>query len=152
MQVNEIMTRDPLSVRARGTVKEAAEGMREHGIGALPVVDERDELVGMVTDRDIAIRGVADGLGSETPVERVMTTELLFASSSDELDDVLSFMGERQVRRLPVIEERKLVGIVSQADIAAVAKPRHAAETLRSVSEPAASNAELRQGGAGLFS
>lgn len=144
MQIRDAMTKEPLSVRADGTIQEAAAGMRDAGIGALPVVDKSDQLAGMVTDRDIAIRAVAEGFGPETLVERVMTRRLIVAESSDELEEALSLMREHQIRRLPVVEDGRLIGILAQADIAAVTEPREAAETLRRVSEPAASQAESR--------
>jgi CBS domain-containing protein len=144
MQIRDAMTKEPLSVRADGTIQETAAGMRDAGIGALPVVDKSDQLAGMVTDRDIATRAVAEGFGPETLVERVMTRRLIVAESSDELGDALALMREHQIRRVPVVEDRRLVGILAQADIAAVTEPREAAETLRRVSEPAASQAESR--------
>jgi len=144
MQIRDAMTKEPLSVRADGTIQEAAAGMRDAGIGALPVVDKSDQLAGMVTDRDIATRAVAEGFGPETLVERVMTRRLIVADSSEELEDALALMREHQIRRVPVVEDRRLVGILAQADIAAVTEPREAAETLRRVSEPAASQAESR--------
>ncbi len=146
MQIKDAMAKEPLSVRTDATIQEAAAGMRDAGVGALPVVDKSDELAGIVTDRDIAVRAVAEGLEAETPVERVMTKQLIVVEPSDELEDALSLMRERQVRRLPVLEGDRLVGIVAQADIAALTEAREAAETLRSVSEPAATQAEQRPG------
>jgi CBS domain-containing protein len=144
MQIKDAMAKDVLAVRADATIQEAAAGMRDSGIGALPVVDTSDQLAGMVTDRDLAVRAVAEGLGAETLVERVMTRKLVVAEPSDELEHALSLMREHQIRRLPVIENEQLIGIVAQADIAALTEPREAAETLRSLSEPAASQADRR--------
>lgn len=146
MQIKDAMAKEPLSVRTDATIQEAAAGMRDAGVGALPVVDKGDELAGIVTDRDIAVRAVAEGFEAETPVERVMTRQLIVVEPSDELEDALSLMRERQVRRLPVVEGDRLVGIVAQADIAALTEAHEAAETLRSVSEPAATQAEQRPG------
>lgn len=146
MQIKDAMAKEPLSVRTDATIQEAAAGMRDAGVGALPVVDKGDKLAGIVTDRDFAVRAVAEGLEAETPVERVMTKQLIVVEPSDELEDALSLMRERQVRRLPVLEGDRLVGIVAQADIAALTEAREAAETLRSVSEPAATQAEQRPG------
>jgi CBS domain-containing protein len=144
MQIEDAMTKNPLSVRTDATIQEAAAGMRDAGIGALPVVDKSDELAGIVTDRDIALRAVAEGLEAETLVKRVMTRKLIVVESSDELEDALSLMREHQVRRLPVVEGHELVGILAQADVAALTGDREAAETLRSISEPAATQAEQR--------
>jgi predicted transcriptional regulator len=87
------------------------------------------------------------GLGSETLVGRVLTRQLAVVEPSDELEDALSLMREHQVRRLPVVEGDRLVGMLAQADIAALSGEREAAETLRSVSEPAATQAERRPKG-----
>lgn len=144
MQIKDAMAREPLCVRADATIQEAAAGMREAGVGVLPVVTDSGELAGIVTDRDIAVRAVAEGLGSETLVGRVLTRRLAVVEPSDELEDALSLMREHQVRRLPVVEGDRLVGMLAQADIAALGAEREAAETLRSVSEPAATQAERR--------
>ena len=144
MQIKDAMARELSSARVDATIQEAAAGMRDAGIGALPVVDKSDQLVGIVTDRDIAVRAVAEGLGAGTLIERVMTRRLIVAEPSDELEDALSLMREHQIRRLPVVEDERLIGFVAQADIAALTEPRAAAETLRSLSEPAASQAERR--------
>ena len=147
MQIKDAMAREPLSVRADATIQEVAAGMRDAGIGVLPVVTDKGELAGIVTDRDIAVRAVAEGLGSETLVGRVLTRRLAVVEPFDELEDALSLMREHQVRRLPVVEDDRLVGMLAQADIAALSAEREAAETLRSVSEPAATQAERRSKG-----
>ena len=144
MQIKDAMAKELLFVRQDTTIEEAAAGMRDAGIGALPVVDTSDQLAGIVTDRDIAVRAVAEGLGAETHVEHVMTRRLIVAEPSDELEDALSLMREHQIRRLPVVADERLIGIVAQADIAALTEPLEAAETLRGLSEPAASQAERR--------
>src|ERR687897_3836551 len=130
IQIKDAMARNPLSVRADATVQEAAAGMRDAGVGALPVVSDSEELVGIVTDRDIALRAVAEGLGSETTVDQVMTKQLIVVDASDEFEDALSLMRERQVRRLPVVDGERLVGMVAQADIAALIESGAAADTL----------------------
>jgi CBS domain-containing protein len=147
MQIKDAMAREPLTVRADATIQEAAAGMRDAGVGVLPVVTDNGELAGIVTDRDIAVRAVAEGLGSETLVGRVLTRRLAVVEPSDELEDALSLMREHQVRRLPVVEDDRLVGMLAQADIAALSAEHEAAETLRSVSEPAATQAERRSQG-----
>ena len=118
--------------------------MRDAGVGALPVVSDSEELVGIVTDRDVALRAVAEGLGPETTVDQVMTKQPIVVEASDEFEDALSLMRERQVRRLPVVEGERLVGIVAQADIAALIESGAAADTLRELSEPAATQAVRR--------
>lgn len=147
MQIKAAMAKEPLSVRLDATIQEAAAGMRDAGVGALPVVDRSDELAGIVTDRDIAVRAVSEGLEARTPVERVMTRKLIVVEPSDELEEALSLMREHQIRRLPVVEGGRLVGMFAQADIASLAEAEEAAETLRAVSEPAATEAERRPAG-----
>jgi len=144
MKIAEAMTKEPLSALADGSIREAAAGMRDAGIGSLPVVDREKQLVGMVTDRDIAVRAAGEGRGPETLVRDVMTEALVVVDESLDLKDALSLMSAHQIRRLPVISAGCLVGIVSLADVVAVAKPRQLAETLRIVSEPASSQAEKR--------
>jgi CBS domain-containing protein len=144
MQIKDAMANELLSVRQDATIQGAAAGMRDAGIGALPVVTGGDHLAGIVTARDIAVRAVAEGLGAETLVGHVMTRRLVVAEPSDELEDALSLMREHQIRRLPVVEGAWLIGMVAQADIAALSEPRGVAEALRDLSEPAASQAERR--------
>jgi CBS domain-containing protein len=144
MQINDAMAGNPLFVRTEETIQEAAAVMRDAGVGALPVVGDSEELVGIVTDRDIALRAVAEGFGPETTVDQVMTKQLIVVEPSDELEDALSLMRERQVRRLPIVEGERLVGIIAQADIAALIGAGEAAETLRELSEPAATQAARR--------
>jgi CBS domain-containing protein len=96
MQIKDAMTRDPLSVQTDATVQEAAAGMRDAGAGALPVVSDSEELVGIVTDRNIALRAVAEGLDPETTVDQAMTKQLIVVQASDELEHALSLMRERQ--------------------------------------------------------
>lgn len=144
MLIKDVMAAGPLSVRTDATIQQAAAGMRDAGVGALPVVNDTDKLAGIVTDRDIAVRATAEGLGSETPVERIMTRKLTVVEPSEELEDALSLMRENQLRRLPVVEGDRLVGMVAQADMASLAEEREAAATLRTVSEPAATQAEQR--------
>ena len=144
MQIKDAMANELLSVRQDATIQGAAAGMRDAGIGALPVVTGGDHLAGIVTARDIAVRAVAEGLGAETLVGHVMTRRLVVAEPSDELEDALSLMREHQIRRLPVVEGARLIGMVAQADIAALSEPRGVAEALRDLSEPAASQAERR--------
>jgi CBS domain-containing protein len=101
------------------SIRDVAKIMAEIDAGAMPV-GENDKLVGMITDRDIAIRGVALGKGPDTPVREVMTTEqVLYCYEDDEIEKVAKNMGDEQVRRLPVVnKEKRLVGIVSIGNIA----------------------------------
>jgi CBS domain-containing protein len=118
MRVNEAMTRDVRIVRPDQSIRDAAEAMRETDIGSLPVRDG-DRLIGVITDRDIAIRAVAEGLAPDTPIREVMTEEVCYCFDDQDVAEIAENMAEIQVRRLPVVDRNKrLVGIVSVADIA----------------------------------
>jgi len=119
MRVSEAMTREVRVATPGQTIRDVAKIMAEIDAGAMPV-GENDKLVGMITDRDIAIRGVALGKGPDTPVRDVMSTEqVLYCYEDDEIEKVAKNMGDEQVRRLPVVnKEKRLVGIVSIGNIA----------------------------------
>jgi len=118
MKVSECMTRDVRTVRPDQTVREAAQLMAEMDAGVLPV-GEKDKLVGMITDRDIAIRAVAEGEGPDTPVRNAMTHEVKYCFEDEDVGHVARNMGDLQVRRLPVLNRSKrLVGIVTLGDLA----------------------------------
>ena len=121
MQAQELMTRDPACCTPEDSVQKAAELMSQHDCGAIPVVDDEQSrhLCGMITDRDIAIRGVARGRGAETRVADLMTNDVESCSADADLKEVERVMTSRQVRRVPIIDaDGELVGIVSQADLA----------------------------------
>jgi CBS domain-containing protein len=119
MQVRDAMTHDVHVATPMQTIRDVARLMAEIDAGVLPV-GENDRLVGMITDRDIALRAVAKGLGPETPVREVMSKEqVLYCFEDDDVDDVAKNMGEVKVRRLPVVDRNKrLVGIISLGDVA----------------------------------
>jgi CBS domain-containing protein len=136
MKVKQAMTSEVRVVSPDQTIRDAAKLMAELDAGALPVA-ENDRLVGMITDRDIAVRAVAQGKGPDTPVREVMSAEkLLYCYEDEELDHVAKNMGETQVRRLPVLDRNKrLVGIVSLGDIAQSAGVRPAGTAIKGVSK-----------------
>ncbi len=118
MKVSECMSRDVRLATPDDTLQQTARTMAEVDTGVLPV-GENDRLVGMITDRDIAIRGVAAGKGPDSTVRDVMSPEVKYCFEDDDTDDVLRNMGEIQVRRLPVVNrDKRLVGIVSIGDLA----------------------------------
>lgn len=140
MLCREIMTPDPAWCRADDRVSEAAEIMRDRDVGAVPVVRE-GRLVGIVTDRDVALRLAAEGLDpGTTPVERVMTRDPRTCRPNDRLERVVEVMERQRVRRVPVVDgEGRLVGIVAQADLAEKAHaPLMVADLLEEVSRPGA--------------
>lgn len=136
MKVQDRMTRIVLVASPDNTIREAALGMAEFDAGVLPV-GEGDRLVGMVTDRDIALRGVALGKSADTLVSEVMTPEVKYCFEDEELEHVANNMGEQQIRRLPVLDRQKqLVGIISLGDVALSEGPLPAGGALAEVSRP----------------
>jgi CBS domain-containing protein len=136
MKVSDIMTRDVRLLKPDQTIREAANLMAEINAGALPV-SENDRLVGMITDRDIVIRAVAQGRPLDTKVVAVMSKEVLYCFDTDELEDVSRNMGKAQVRRLPVVNaDKRLVGIVSLGDLARSEDPATIGRTVTRVSTP----------------
>jgi CBS domain-containing protein len=137
MQIQEIMTRDVHTIEPDRTLRDAAIEMSKIGAGILPV-SEGDRLIGMITDRDIAIRGIGDGLGPDARVADVMTRDVKYCFEDQDLEDVGGNMADIQVRRLPVVNrDKRLVGIVSLGDLATSrggAIP--AGEALRGVARP----------------
>ena len=135
-KVCDQMSRDVQMTSPDQTIREAARAMADLGIGALPVA-EGDRLVGMVTDRDIAVRAVAEGLGPETLVRAVMTSDVKYCFEYEDLELVARNMGDQQVRRLAVLsQDKRLVGILSLGDVAAGAGPNPAGDALVGVSRP----------------
>jgi CBS domain-containing protein len=135
MQIRECMTRDFHIVSPQDTIQHAARVMAQIDAGFLPVGDN-DRLVGMLTDRDIAIRGVGCGCGADTKVSEVMTSEVKYCFEDEDEDDVLDQMADLQVRRLPVLNrDKRLVGVVSISDIAPD-DSAHAGEALCEITRP----------------
>lgn len=134
--VNEIMSTDVRVIAPDATLQRAAQMMQELDVGSLPVCKD-NQLLGMVTDRDITIRGVAAGLAPESAcVADVMTEDLQFCTVDQDTEEVMHTMGQTQVRRLPVINLKKeLVGIVSIGDLA-TRQVGHIDQTVRQISEP----------------
>jgi CBS domain-containing protein len=137
MNVCDCMTRDVSVVSPNDTLQQAAKIMGQIDAGILPVA-ENDRLVGMITDRDIAIRAVGEGKDPvQTRVRDVMTTEVRYVYEDDAISDAADNMAELQVRRLPVISrEKRLVGIISLGDIAREDEPRQAGEALQGIARP----------------
>lgn len=142
MKVREIMTRDPACCLRETPAREAAELMRQYDCGAIPVVEnmERRKLVGIVTDRDLAVRGLAEGKGPETPVLELMTDAPFGADPDDEIETVREVMMRERVRRVPVMgRDSVVVGMVAQADLArqdAAASDREVGRIVEAISEP----------------
>ncbi|HEY7235719.1 MAG TPA: CBS domain-containing protein [Gemmatimonadaceae bacterium] len=141
MKVQEVMTRNPLCVTPGDSIRDAAQLMKRHGIGIVPVVNEKrsNRLVGVVTDRDIAIRVIAEGLDGNARVSDVMSTDdIATCAADDEVQEAMETMATEQVRRIPIVDERgSLLGIVAQADIVRKGGDHARAElTVQRISEP----------------
>jgi CBS domain-containing protein len=137
MRVSEAMTRDVKICTPGQTIREVARTMGEIDAGAMPV-GENDRLIGMITDRDIAVRAVAQGKGPDTPVREIMSEHVEYCYDDEELDRVAQGMASVRVRRLPVVNrEKRLVGILSLGDVARREAQRNVvAEAVAEVSAP----------------
>jgi CBS domain-containing protein len=139
MMLKDVMTRDPVVIAPDAMLQEAAQVMRDIDSGVIPVCDGK-RLLGMLTDRDIAVRAAADGKDPKaTPVHEVMTSDIAYCFEDDDVQKAASAMEERQIRRLIVLDRDKgLAGIVSLGDLAVhTADDRLAGEVAEAVSEPA---------------
>ena len=136
MRVSEAMTRDVRVALPEQTIQDAAKMMGDMDAGVLPV-REGDRLVGMITDRDIAVRAVALGKGPQTPVREVMSPEVMYCFEDDDTDAVARNMADIKVRRLPVVNrDKRLVGIIALGDLAVVEGLRAAGEAVSEISRP----------------
>ena len=136
MKVRELMTTEPTTVEPKATLGEAATLMKQNDCGSIPVV-EGGRLVGIVTDRDIVVRGVATGKDPKTQrVSEVMSADPVTIGPENDVGDAEKKMSDRQIRRLPVVEGGKLVGIIVTAQIARAGNERKVGETLKEISEP----------------
>jgi CBS domain-containing protein len=138
MKVRDIMTKNVAYVNPMTTITEAAQLMQKHNVGSIPVCDNSG-VVGIITDRDIVVRNVAQGSNStDTPVKDVMTSQVATVSPDRNIDDVSRMMAQKQIRRMPVIENNTLVGIVALGDMAADTRfDTEASEALSEISRPA---------------
>ena len=137
MRVSECMTRDVQVVRPDQPIQEAAQFMLRAAAGSIPVVEE-ERLVGIITDRDIAVRAVAEGRGPETPVRDFMTDHTHCCYEDEEIEEVAMKMSDSQVRRFPVISrgDKRLIGIVSLGDLSRSDQSEAASVALGGVSDP----------------
>jgi CBS domain-containing protein len=145
MKAQDIMAKNPKFVTPETSVREAARLMKTEDVGMLPVVGAGGKnIVGIVTDRDIAIRHVAEGHASpDCPVSEAMSSNPKTCRENDSVDDVMKVMGKEQVRRIPIVDERgDLVGIVAQADIAREADDKKAERTVEKISQPGSKHSQ----------
>jgi CBS domain-containing protein len=144
MKVSDVMTPDVQLCTPNDTIKDAAEAMAELDVGLLPVA-ENDRLVGMISDRDIAVRAIAQGRGPDTRIGDIMTPDVKYCFDDQDLEMVSWNMGDIQVRRLPVVNRQKrLVGIIALADIARRQDGGATAASLHQISRPGGHHSRAR--------
>ena len=138
MKARDIMTANPRTVTPDDSVSRAAEIMREADVGVVPVVEDSGSmrLAGLITDRDIAVRIVAEGRDHRATVREIMSSGLATVRPDDDVDRVTELMKAEQVRRIPVCEGDRLVGIIAQADVAREGKDRKTGDVVEQISEP----------------
>lgn len=139
----DVMTQDPVCCLPTDTVSKAAQLMKDENVGSIPVVEDEEtmKLIGIVTDRDLALQVVAPEWDAETTqVDEVMTYEVITCRADDDLQKAVDAMAQHQLRRMPVIDgDYRIVGIISQADVATrVEKPEEVAEMVKEISQPTA--------------
>jgi CBS domain-containing protein len=134
-KITDSMTANPCAIEADKPVSHAAKMMRDEDVGFAPIV-EGDRLIGTLTDRDIAVRVVAEGRDpNETLVRDVATNNLITVEPEDDLDEAMRLMARHQVRRVAVVEDGRLVGVVSQGDVAREAKEKDTGEVVQEISQ-----------------
>lgn len=147
MKIADCMTTDVQVAKPDQPIREAAQFMLKADAGSIPVCDG-DRLVGMITDRDIAVRAVAEGRGPDTPVQEAMTDHVDYCYEDDAIEDVAVRMSDMQVRRFPVVsrEDKKLVGIVSLGDITRSDQGEAAKVALDGVTDPGGQHNQSEEG------
>ena len=137
MKVRDVMTKDVAYINPDSTVAEAAQLMQKHNVGSIPVCDQSG-VIGIVTDRDIIVRNIAHGNNpQDTPVRDVMTGDIATASPEMEINDISRMMAENKIRRVPVVEQNKIVGMVALGDMATDTRcDFEASEALSEISKP----------------
>jgi CBS domain-containing protein len=136
-KIQEVMTQRPRAVTTQMTVREAARLMDEEDVGSLPVVDDGERLIGILTDRDVAVRVVGRGLDSDTTVVGdVASREVVALTPEHDLDDALRLMAQERVRRVPIVAgEDQLVGMLAQADVARAGNEKTTGEVVEAISQ-----------------
>ena len=136
-KISDAMASNPCAIDAEKSVQYAAQMMRDEDVGFAPIVEE-DRIIGTLTDRDIAVKVVAEGRDPQTTTAQDVASKAVITVQPDQdLDDALQLMAQHQVRRLPVVEEDgRLVGIVAQADVAREAKPKKTGQVVEEISQP----------------
>jgi CBS domain-containing protein len=133
--LKDVMTSNPETLTRDASIREAAQLLRDIDVGIVPIIDH-ERLVGVVTDRDICVRGVADGIDYNADVARIMTTEVITCAPEASIDEAVDLMSQYEVRRMLVVDERRqLCGVVALADLARYASGEQAEEVVRNTSQ-----------------
>lgn len=136
MKISDIMSRDVQVARPDDSIQSVAQRMKDIDVGSLPVCDG-DRIQGIVTDRDIAIRAVAEGRSFASAISDIMTPEVEYVFDDDDAEEAADRMADAQIRRLPVVNrDKRLVGIIALADLTGKLKDKVAGQTLEDISEP----------------
>lgn len=134
--LRDIMTGEIDACRPEDNVYEVAVKMRDLNVGAIPICDDKHHLLGMITDRDIVIRGVAEKRPNSTQVTDIMSSDMVTATQDMSIDEAAQLMADHQIRRLPIVENQRIIGMVSLGDIATSQKSKHnASMALSEISE-----------------
>lgn len=144
MTVGDLMTAFPESLTENDTIKKAAQMMRDHDYGMMPILDSNEALIGVVTDRDIVVKAIAEGRDSDTSLSECMTRQPDTITKDLLVQDALHLMNTRQIRRVPVVEFGRLIGMLSLADIARSEVP--AAEKTKTLESVSAGGSDIRPG------
>ncbi|WP_099191297.1 CBS domain-containing protein [Tepidibacter mesophilus] len=137
MKVRDIMTKDVSYVRLNSNISEAANIMKSLNVGIVPVCDESQSPVGVITDRDIVLRSVSENNGANQNVGNIMSQNIISATPDTDAHEAASLMAQNQIRRLPIVENNKIVGILSLGDLANVnIHVNEAGDALSSISKP----------------
>lgn len=143
MKISDVMTPEVQLCTPDDTLRDVADAMGTLGVGILPVTDN-ERLVGMITDRDIAVRGIGMGRGPESRVGDIMTAEVKYCFEDQEIEDIAQNMGAIQVRRLPVLNrDKRLVGIIALGDIAQIRPNDGTGAALSQISRPTTQHAQI---------
>lgn len=141
MKAKDIMTDNVSTVTADSSVNDAAGIMRELNVGSVPICDNQNQPIGIVTDRDIVLRNIASGGNGAIPVKEVMTANIIYGTPDMDIDEAARLMSKKQIRRLPIVENKKVIGIVSLGDLAVEAKSdMEASKALSTISIPSKPN------------
>ncbi len=144
MTVGDLMTAFPESLTEDDTIKKAAQMMRDHDYGMMPILDSNEALIGVVTDRDIVVKAVASGHDPDTSLSECMTRQPDTITKDILIQDALHLMNTRQIRRVPVVEFGRLIGMLSLADIARSEVPT--AEKTKTLESVSAGGSDIRPG------